>query len=90
MVGLSHGFHEAPLTVVVAHPSEPLLLSAAQDGSVRLCKLDSKRVIGAMSHAGLAAGAATSGGLAAPTASAAARRALGQDEDEVETMSVET
>lgn len=51
-----HDFHEGSITTVVSHPTDPLLLTGSQDGTARLCKLDAKRVLGGMTHSGLAAG----------------------------------
>ncbi|KAF1326413.1 Angio-associated migratory cell protein, partial [Globisporangium splendens] len=45
-----HDFHEGPVTNLVCHPSQPLMISGSQDGSAKLIQIQAKRVLATLSH----------------------------------------
>jgi WD40 repeat protein len=47
-----HQWHDAPITVLECHPSQPLLLCGSVDGTARLANIQSKKVIGKLVHSG--------------------------------------
>jgi len=86
-----HGWHDAGVVSLAFHPSEPMIAAGGQDGTARVARLDSKKILATFIHdQGASNGNATTIPSNSESANASATGAVEGDQEQAYIASIET